>query len=248
MNRLILLLLSALFLLGINGAFQSHDKPDTIHYVSLNKAIQLGQYDGVTSVKELLSHGDIGLGSEEKLLSELIIVDGIPYGIRADGNSHVLQDHISISFASVKFFKADTSLHLQTPSTFKALKGLLDSVIGKNSFAAIRIDGSFPSIAYRSFYKQEKPYKPLEDAIAKMATREKVQGTLVGFFTPASAELLNSPGYHFHWLSADKTTGGHVLNVTLNEVKIEVDFSRDLSVELPPKASLSTIDLNNKVQ
>lgn len=246
MNRVIILLLGAIFLLGINGAFQSNDKPDTIHYVSFNRAIQLGHYEGVTSIRELLHHGDFGLGSEEKLLSELIIVDGVPYGTRADGNSLVLSDDIFIPFAAVKFFKADTTFHIQSPCTFKKLKALLDSVIGRNTFAAIRIDGNFSSMHYRSFYKQEKPFKPLEDAMAKIFMREEVQGTLIGFLTPRSAEVLNSPGYHFHWLSADKATGGHVLSLTLSEAKVQVDLSKELSIELPDKGSLANIDLDKK--
>jgi len=37
------------------------------------------------------------------------------------------------------------------------------------------------------------------------------EGTLVGFYTPAFMGSLSVPGMHLHFLSADRKTGGHLL-------------------------------------
>lgn len=244
MKHAILFLLGASLLLSISGAFQSNEKPDTIYFASLNKAIQLGQYDGVTTIKDLLIHGDFGVGSQEKLLSELVILDGVPYGIQADGIAKVLSSSSQIPFAAVKFFKADTSFEITHEMSLKQFQTFLDSVIGSNTFAAIKLKGNLSSIRYRSFYKQEKPYHPTKDALAKKFYKEDMQGTLVGYYTPRSAEVLNSPNYHFHVIDSDKKTGGHVLEGTISSGKVEIDFSRDLSVRLPNPSSLQHINLN----
>jgi acetolactate decarboxylase len=40
-----------------------------------------------------------------------------------------------------------------------------------------------------------------------------VLGTLVGVWTPQYAKTLNVPGYHLHFLSADRKSGGHLLEM-----------------------------------
>lgn len=54
----------------------SAQKPDVIHYISLNSAIYLGQYDGTATAEDLMKHGDFGVGSEEALNSEIVFLDG----------------------------------------------------------------------------------------------------------------------------------------------------------------------------
>ena len=56
---------------------------------------------------------------------------------------------------------------------------------------------------------------------------------MVGFWTPDYAAGLNVPGYHFHFLTADRTAGGHVLECTLGRVKISVDDTPRFSLDLP---------------
>jgi acetolactate decarboxylase len=239
-------LLGSILLVCISGVYHANKKPDTIYFTSLYKVVELGQYDGVSSVKDLLTHGNFGLGSEEKLLSELIVLDGVPYSVRADGNVRVLSGDMFIPFAAVKFFNADTSLQIHHEMTFKKLKTLLDSIVGENSFAGVRITANFTSIEYRSFYKQGKPYKPQKEALSNRFIKKESQGTLVGFFTPSLVAEIRNPGSCFHWLSADKTTGGHVLDLTLTDAKLEIDFSRELSVQLPDKRSMADIKFEQK--
>ena len=42
-------------------------------------------------------------------------------------------------------------------------------------------------------------------------TFDDVDGTLIGFRFPAAMTSVNVPGWHFHFLSADRSRGGHVL-------------------------------------
>jgi alpha-acetolactate decarboxylase len=44
------------------------------------------------------------------------------------------------------------------------------------------------------------------------------EGLLVGFWCPSFVgSSLNVPGFHFHYLSADKQRGGHVLEVQVQQ-------------------------------
>jgi alpha-acetolactate decarboxylase len=48
----------------------------------------------------------------------------------------------------------------------------------------------------------------------------EVKGTLFGFYTPTFAQTINVPGFHFHFITEDKTSGGHVLNVRFDSAKV----------------------------
>jgi len=241
--KTLLFLLPALLVPAGNNTLPA-DHTDTIYYVSLNRAIQLGQYDGSTTTGELKAYGDFGVGSAEKLSAELVLLDGVAYSIPADGKATIMPDDTKIPFAAVKFFQADASITINRPLKLKKLEAFLDSVIPGNSFAAIRVTGTFSSVKFRSFYEQQRPYKPLKKAGVAEFERSDVSGTLAGFYTPSSAETLNSPRYHFHFIDTDKNTGGHLLDCRLQEVRIDIDYAAGLQVHLPDPALLEDVDLD----
>ena len=73
------------------------------------------------------------------------------------------------------------------------------------------------AVAIRSEPKQQPPYRPLADVMKAQQvvhTLVETDGILIGFRFPAAASSVNVPGWHFHFLSADKTRGGHVLSLT----------------------------------
>jgi acetolactate decarboxylase len=218
---------------------------DVICYFSLNQAVKLGQYDGITTVNEVKLNGDFGLGTVEKLAAEFVLLDGVSYGIPSDGSVQQLSGETRLAYAVVKKFAADTVFRTEEELSMSRLKKFLDEVLRKNSFAAIRIRGKFSTIECRSYMKVEKPYPPLNHAKENFFSSENMNGTIVGFFTPASAAVLNSPVYHFHFISEKVFMGGHVKNLELESgATIEVDYADRIEVKLPPAESTSHIDLH----
>lgn len=71
-----------------------------------------------------------------------------------------------------------------------------------------------------------------------------ISGTLVGFYTPAFMEKLNVPGYHMHFLSADRTRGGHLLECSPCGVRCELQNVGRLEVALPVTLDYLTADLS----
>ena len=76
---------------------------------------------------------------------------------------------------------------------------------------------------------------------------EKVPGTLVGFWSPAHTLSLNIPGYHFHFLSDDHSSGGHVLDLKADSLEIELDFQSNLRLALPETKQFLEADLSNDI-
>ncbi|TXK37264.1 acetolactate decarboxylase [Pontibacter qinzhouensis] len=220
---------------------------DQLFFASLNRAIHQGQYDGTITLGNLKKHGTLGVGSSARLAYELVLVDGIAYGIPADGKVYELPDTTQIPFAAIKHFRPEQKLVLNRSVTLQELEVYLDSVLTRNTFAALKVSGRFSKLKYRSFNPQQPPYKSTEQVPDVLFERENLTIDMVGFFTPESAEVLNSPVYHFHFVDEGRTTGGHVLNGVAEQVTIEIDYASGLQVQLPDPKLLQHLDLNKPI-
>ncbi len=62
-----------------------------------------GLLDGTITMKELLSHGDTGIGTGEGLDGELVILDGTPYQVDSNGSVNIVKDDFTLPFANIHF-------------------------------------------------------------------------------------------------------------------------------------------------
>lgn len=222
---------------------------DVIYQVSLLQGLTLGDYHGSVSVAELKQHGDIGIGTFDALDGELIMLDGVVYRAAGDGSVEVVPDDETIPFSNVTFMDADTTKELKDIASFEALRAELDSIVaekGKNRFYMIRIDGKFKAANLRSEYAQVEPYKPLVEVLEVDQTffdYENIEGTVVGLYCPPYMSDLNATGWHLHFVSKDKTKGGHVLDLAIEEATLSWDDSDGFSMLLPNNEMFEGFDL-----
>ena len=67
---------------------------------------------------------------------------------------------------------------------------------------------------------------------------------MLGFRFPAWVEGIEVAGYHLHFISEDRSRGGHVLDSrSARRCGPALDPSDDLHVELPPAVDLADPDL-----
>ena len=128
---------------------------------------------------------------------------------------------------------------------YEALVAFLDRLVsGEASCYAVRVDGWFSYVKTRSVPRQRKPYPPLAEVVQHQPTFElyDVPGSLVGFRFPHYAQGLNVAGYHFHFITADRSTGGHVLKFRLARGELRIDREADLRLELPYGVGLPVPD------
>ena len=199
-------------------------------------ALLAGCYNGTMSIHDLKKHGDFGFGTLDSLDGEMVVLDHAFYQIRSDGKVRSLKDGDTSPFATVTFFHAGQELFSERVMGYKELTGFLDEKIPSgNLIYAIKIAGRFPSLKVRSAARQKKPFPVLTEAIKEQKVFElkDQEGTLVGFRFPPYATGINVPGYHFHFLSKDKTLGGHVLDLQVEAPHIQIDKSHKFSMELP---------------
>jgi acetolactate decarboxylase len=155
-------------------------------------------------------------------------------------------DAMLTPFATVTFFKPDHSLALTDSLDFHGIEQRLNQVLpDKNAFYAIKIEGEFVTVKARSVPRQQPPYPPLSEAAKRQAVFEfhDVRGTLVGFRVPEYAGKLNVPGYHFHFLTADRHAGGHVLACRIRSAKVDIDHCDRFLMILPQRGAFATSDI-----
>jgi acetolactate decarboxylase len=222
-----------------------HD-PHVLFQASTIGALLEGAYDGDLSFAELSEHGDLGLGTLNRLDGEMIALDGEFFRADVDGAVSPIAATAKTPFAVVTRFEPEVDERLAGALSHEGLLARLDALVpGGASSCAIRLDGRFELVRARSVPAQSRPYRPLTEVVADQHVfeLEDVAGTMLGFRFPAYAEGIEVGGYHLHFISADRRRGGHVLDSRSEGLRVRLDPSNDLHVELPPRIELADPDL-----
>ncbi len=239
MKIIIYLLLFALtFSLG--GCAGSQGDNDTLFQISTINALLSGDYQGAMTFGELKRYGTFGLGTFDALDGEMIGLEGQFYQIKADGVAYPVPDSMTTPFAVVTVFDADKTVESQDRMDYEGLQRYLDEAIpDKGIFYAVKIEGTFPYIKTRSVPKQQEPYPPLVEVVKEQAIFEfhNIEGTIVGFRCPDSVKGVNVPGYHLHFITADRKAGGHLLACQLQNATIGIDYTSEFYMVLPQHES-----------
>ena len=229
------------------GATEAQNR-EALYQVSLLQSLTEGDFEGSVTVGELKKHGDTGIGTFDGLNGELVMLDGKVWQAAGDGSVNLMEDAATIPFGNVTFLDSDETLDVSGAASFEALLKQLDgrvAELGINNFYAVRIDGTFDKMNVRSEHKQEKPYPTIVDALAADQTffnLEKVEGSMVGVYCPPYASSMNSAGWHFHFVTADRKQGGHVLDCAVGKATATIDKTKEFDLALPDSQKFESTD------
>jgi acetolactate decarboxylase len=217
----------------------------TLFQVSTSGALVQGIYERAVSSRFLLNYGDFGLGTFENLDGEMVVLDGDIYQVRSDGKVLKIVDDVGTPFAVVTHFIADQDQTIESALSFEEITRICDQYRDSdNLFYAFRIDGRFAHIHTRAM-QATLDGLPLAKAAAIQPEFEftDVAGTLVGIWAPQFSSALNIAGYHFHFLSEDRTKGGHLLECSGKHLRVRVERLNDLHLSLPESEEFLRADL-----
>lgn len=230
------------------------EEKDTLYQTALLQSLMLGDYYGSVSVGDLKKCGDIGIGTFDGLNGELIMLDGKVYSGLSDGTLREMSDDVTVPFSDVTFFEADFSSEISAVTSLDDLKAKADEAIGEsgtNYFYMVRIDGMFQHVEYRSEYEQKEPYKPLADVMATdqvLFEKDGISGTIVGLYCPDYMDGLNTSGWHFHFVSSDLSTGGHLLSAEFDTANAKYDKTTGFAMLLPEEKAFRELDLTSDLE
>lgn len=241
-----LLLTVVLTLLTAGTAFGTPPRENVLFQISTLSALMSGLYDEAMGFGELERHGDLGIGTFNGLDGEMVLLEGQAFQVRADGKILPVDDSAGTPFASVTFFDEDQHSELRHVDSYEVLRDTLSGLLpNRNLFYAFRVDGTFEYVKTRSVPGQKKPYPPLSEVTKHQPTFEfrNVRGTLVGFWCPDYVEGINVPGFHLHFISEDRTMGGHLLECRIQEGVAHIDHLKRFTLALPDNRSFSEVSL-----
>ena len=216
-----------------------------VYQYSTISALLEGVYDGRMTCGRLLQHGNFGLGTFNALDGEMIVVDAEVYKIRSDGKAERIGAGETTPFAVVTSFEPNMIFNIEHDGS-PTLEDLLEfKVPESNLIQAIRIDGDFKYVKVRSVPKQKRPYRRLAKITEDQPVfeLEDVRGTLVGFLIPTHLGGVNVPGYHFHFITEDRSQGGHVLKCRTGHVQMQIDEIPEFHLVLPETGDFLKADL-----
>ncbi|MBQ6005690.1 MAG: acetolactate decarboxylase [Selenomonadaceae bacterium] len=95
----------------------------------------------------------------------------------------------------------------------------------------------------------EEPYPTLVEALKTQneISPRNISGTMVGLYCPDFMNSLNSTGWHFHFISADKKIGGHVLEVDLKNGEAQFDKTDAFKMDLPTKENFHALNFKTNM-
>jgi acetolactate decarboxylase len=226
-----------------------------MYQVSTLQALALGYSRAVLSAGELLAEGDTGLGTFEDVNGEMIVMDGHCFRADQDGNVTEIPPETGVPFAAVAKLYGEQEFLLKDMPDISYIRAELTRKIeerfGLNSMHVVRIDGVFEKVDARS----EAPYRSHHISLKEILGQnqkafifENIRGSLVGVYFPDYMDGINMPGWHLHFLSEDRTIGGHVFDVSIREGTAKVDKITNIYINLPKEAAFDTYSLKQDLQ
>lgn len=206
-------------------------------------ALVEGIYRADTTIGLLRQKGNLGIGTFNDLDGEMVLLDGKVYCLRPQGDAELIPDDVRTPFALTTVFEGDTEDHFGKVEEADFEHALLDLVPSTNLMYAIRIDGHFDYVRARSVPKMMN-YMPLAE-IARLQTVfefRDVEGTIIGFYTPNFLAGVHLPGLHLHFITRDRTRGGHLLAASPSDVTVKLQHAPSVELGLPMTFDFLTME------
>ncbi|WP_026278782.1 MULTISPECIES: acetolactate decarboxylase [unclassified Thioalkalivibrio] len=209
-------------------------------------ALVEGLYREDTTIADILDRGDFGLGTFNDLDGEMVVLDGEVFQLRSDGRAYAVTPETRTPFACVTRFRPWSEETIDTPMDYEGLLALFDRLIpSHNMVYAIRLDGVFDYVRTRSVPRQDA-YRPLVEVAREQPEYEfeGIEGSMAGFWTPEFMQSVAVPGYHLHFVDADRRCGGHLLEARPRSIRIALQHLPRVDLGLPMTLDYLTADLS----
>ncbi len=221
-----------------------------MYQVSTLQALMLGYSRAVISVSELLSHGNIGLGTFTDVDGEMIVLDGSCYRAMENGDIATAEPDRGVPFSTVCTMTDSKPMEFGFMNNIEELKtalnNIIDSHFGLNSMHMAHIEGEFEVVDARSESGYESVHVDLKTILGKTQKAfkfEKIKGTLVCVYFPDYMDGINAAGWHLHFISDDRKHGGHVFDIIMKSGKGQISKINSIELKLPDEPIFDTYSL-----
>lgn len=229
---------------------QPEDAGTVRHFtqVSLFSTLLCGRYGGVFDLAWVKSRGNLMIATMDRLDGEVMMVDGVVYQVRSDGSVRCPADGETIPYGTIADFRPETTEPIGPIASYEDFEAEMNKLFpDENIPLAVHLTGVFRTMRTRSVERQEKDGLGLADAAKTEAKFEMsdTTGDLVGFRLPGYLKGVNAPGWHLHYIDAERKHGGHVLNFALKGGTLKTCMCGQFDIRLPGRPeALGGLDLS----
>lgn len=220
----------------------------TFTQISLFSILLSGRYGGVVTVADVKKLGNMAIATMDRLDGEMQMIDGVVYQARADGNVYLPKDDETIPFGTLADFRAEQILKIRDVASYEVFEERLAACCPlENIPLAVHVTGTFGRMKVRAVARQEKDGVGLAEAAKDEAIfdLQDTSGDLVGFRLPGYVQGVNAPGWHLHFVDAERRHGGHVVNFALTDGDLRYCHANDFQIRLPDDPNVfSGLDLS----
>jgi alpha-acetolactate decarboxylase len=158
----------------------------------------------------------------------------------------------SANLAQMKTLKASPTknapeIALNGIDDLTSLKQMLAPFVqgNPNLFYMIKAGGVFKTMHTQSWNSCRKPYPVLSEA-AKSRNEfcfENTRGNVIAVWCPRYVDGICIPDWHFHYLSSDKTQGGHILDLSAERLHLKINRIGRFDLLLPQTTEFAHCEL-----
>ena len=230
--------------------FSKDSEPNSVYISTPLNALIEGLYQETLTIGDLKKHGDFGLGTFNELDGEMVMLNGVVYQLKSDGKVLEVKDNVKTPFSCVTFFMPHTKEVINEKMNYSRFNEFIASLIpSPNIFYAISLHGNFEYIKTRSVPKQKNNIPLVHVAQHQTIFEYKnITGVINGFYTPPFMESIHVPGYHLHFINDQRTCGGHLLECTIKEANLSLQFIQKMELGLPITMDYLTTDLTRNTK
>jgi alpha-acetolactate decarboxylase len=190
---------------------------------------------GISTTK-FLSKGTHGLGTFTRMDGELLSLDGTIYQLQSTGLARIPPPTAQIPFGVTTHFvpQATKTVTLETKSAVDR-ELIAFAPHATNLFVVYRITGVFAHIKARTVKGQAYAGQPLSELGKTQFVNEytDIDATVIGFRSPKNWQGFAVAGEHLHFIDADRTVGGHVLELMGEDIQLSMAVASNVHIELP---------------
>ena len=208
-------------------------------------ALMGGVFEGLFPISEVKKHGNFGLGCSEGLTGEVIIDCCHFWDAKGNKPLRIMDDTEKMPFAQITTFAPKASFAISHVSKTTLYDELSEHLKFDNVFLALKLEGKFDHLKVRRPREFHQSFKnALEVAEHQIIEDvEDVEGELIGFWTPEFFQNISVAGFHLHFIDKSKTSGGHVIDFSINQGTLSYEVKYGLDIELSDKKAYLDHDL-----
>lgn len=199
-------------------------------------ALMAGLTEGWATLNKPCRETTFGLGCSRGAGGELTVFKGKIYQATAGQPVTLLSDP-SVPFIQLTDFEPE-ALHSIADINEQNLEQILLQLLNaSNIWLAVSVSAQFTTVVLRRPQPATSAQQDMEHMAAtqQVSHYQQLNGTLIGFWTPALYGRISVPGFHFHFLDTSHEISGHVL--AFSAASAELRYQQKTIIEITNPAS-----------